>query len=459
MDSGRVVTTFIYGLVFFVLGLATALQSRNYSRLELAKSLPWLALFGITHGLNEWGDLFIPIQASNLPPAIIELLQELQLIILALSFTFLLEFGITLLRPFHRTRWADGISAGVFILWMVITQAILTHIFPDFTTWRRSSNAFARYFIGFPGGMLAAVGLFKHARYRIAPFGEVRFLRTFKAASYVLGCYAVLTGLITPRTPFFPGSWLNNTSFTAWVGIQPYILRSIIGLILMILMIRGLEVFNLETQRLIETMERDRTRSAERERIAATLHDGAIQKVYSAGLLVEAVANAMTADLGLVNQMNTAVGAINNAISDLRQSLSEMEDVPVYEPLNVAMKRVVDESCFPYLVNIQMQVNLPETEVLSPIRTGNITAVLNESISNAVRHGQAKNIQIELDKYGDQATLTIRDDGKGIAAHPKYGYGLRDMHDRARLLGGDIFIEGRPGSGTCVCLHFPLEAE
>ncbi len=50
---------FIYGLVFFVLGLAIIIRTHQSSRLELARSLRWLAAFGILHGFNEWGDLFI----------------------------------------------------------------------------------------------------------------------------------------------------------------------------------------------------------------------------------------------------------------------------------------------------------------------------------------------------------------------------------------------------------------
>jgi hypothetical protein len=59
---------FIYGLMFFVLGLAIALQSRHSSRLDLARSLNWLAAFGFLHAFHEWGDLFIPIQAEYLAP-------------------------------------------------------------------------------------------------------------------------------------------------------------------------------------------------------------------------------------------------------------------------------------------------------------------------------------------------------------------------------------------------------
>lgn len=48
---------FAYGLAFFVLGLAIALQSRRHSRLHLARSLPWLAAFGLAHGFFEWAGI------------------------------------------------------------------------------------------------------------------------------------------------------------------------------------------------------------------------------------------------------------------------------------------------------------------------------------------------------------------------------------------------------------------
>ena len=70
----REIIYFVYGLAFFLLGFAIALQSRRYSRLDLARSLIRLSAFGITHGLFEWGDLFIPIQAKYLNPLVVQTL-------------------------------------------------------------------------------------------------------------------------------------------------------------------------------------------------------------------------------------------------------------------------------------------------------------------------------------------------------------------------------------------------
>ena len=65
-EINKSVIYFVYGLAFFVMGLNIALQSRQSSRLELARSMNWLAGFGILHGLNGWGDLFIPVQSTYL---------------------------------------------------------------------------------------------------------------------------------------------------------------------------------------------------------------------------------------------------------------------------------------------------------------------------------------------------------------------------------------------------------
>ena len=67
-ETNRIIVLTVYGQVFFVLGLAIALQSLKRSTLALARPLPWLAAFGIVHGFHEWGYLFIPIQSGYLPP-------------------------------------------------------------------------------------------------------------------------------------------------------------------------------------------------------------------------------------------------------------------------------------------------------------------------------------------------------------------------------------------------------
>lgn len=101
----REIILFVYGLVFFLLGFGIILQTRQSSRLDLARSLRWLAAFGLTHGFYEWGDLFIPIQSEYLSEATMRVLYLIHKILLAISFICLFEFGLTVHPSKQRTRW------------------------------------------------------------------------------------------------------------------------------------------------------------------------------------------------------------------------------------------------------------------------------------------------------------------------------------------------------------------
>src|SRR5512138_1062398 len=181
---------FVYGLGFFILGFAIILQAQRSSRLELARSLRWLAAFGITHAFNEWGDLFIPIQSEYLSPVAIRLLLLFQLLLLAMSFACLFEFGISVLRPFNGAGWMSGVPAFVFGGWAFLVFFILLPTIPDLDVWRRTANALSRYFMGFPGGLLAAYGLRVHAIRRIKPLDVPVIFRTLRVAGVSLAIYA-----------------------------------------------------------------------------------------------------------------------------------------------------------------------------------------------------------------------------------------------------------------------------
>ena len=105
MDVNWVILYFVYGQVFFIMGLVTGLQWRRRSQLELARTLPWLAGFGITHAFNEWGYIFVPLQAVDLPSNLAMIVYLAHLLLLAVSFFFLFQFGMELIRPMFPRRW------------------------------------------------------------------------------------------------------------------------------------------------------------------------------------------------------------------------------------------------------------------------------------------------------------------------------------------------------------------
>ncbi len=92
---------------------------------------------------------------------------------------------------------------------------------------------------------------------------------------------------------------------------------------------------------------------------------------------------------------------------------------------------------------------------------------VQESLTNAIRHANAKTIEVRVTVSGadgpspqngrnEGLQLTVRDDGFGIAPDQVPGFGLRGMRERVQALGGDFAIEAASGQGTCVRIAIPL---
>jgi len=450
---------FVYGLMFFVLGLAVALQSRLSSRLDLARSLIWLAAFGFLHAFHEWGYLFIPLQAEYLPPAIIQVLNYIHLLLLTASFTCLFEFGVVLLEPLTRRRWLHMLTISLFVGWSLFVFLPLRRWMSDFDTWFASANALARYFIGLPGALLSAYALRTHTLQRIAPYNVPKIVRALESAGIAMAIYGLVTGLIVPPVPFFPGNWLNTDTFSRYLLLPPQLIRALIALAIAVTTIRFLEIFNVETSRQIEAMEKQQILAAERERIARDLHDNTIQKVYTAGLLVRSAQNLVPADSPLSGRLAIAVGVLDDAIGDLRQNLNNLNPpLRPQEPFGSALKKLVNDPRFSSLVEISLDLDLPDLDCLAPERSAHVLAIVQEALVNAVRHANASHVQVAVHHLDDRLQLSIQDDGSGIPVQVAEGNGLRNMRSRASLLHGQLKVEGMK-KGTCVSLDIPCQVE
>jgi len=89
-----------------------------------------------------------------------------------------------------------------------------------------------------------------------------------------------------------------------------------------------------------------------------------------------------------------------------------------------------------------------------------VLRIVQEALSNAVRHGEARHLRIHLEADQVRLLARIEDDGCGFvtAAQPAGHFGLSGMRERASELGGGLTIESTPGGGTRVSVEFPLSA-
>lgn len=444
---------FAYGLVFFILGLSIALQSRHSSNLALARSLSWLAAFGFTHGLYEWGDLFIPLQTAYLAPATITVLYIFQILLLVVSFFCLFTFGLSLSNLPARTRWRVPIF---FIgLWLVLTIFLPPSVRDDPLQYRNAVDALARYFIGFPGSLAAAFGLRTYALQKIAPLKFPHIVRMLRLAGLTMIFYAFLSGLIPRAELFFPSTLLNTRSFAAFVGLPPSVFRSLAGLIMAISMTRAMEIFDLETKRMVDTMEQEQMLANERLRIARKLHDGTIQQVYSAGLLVEA-SRKIVKNEAVAKRLDRAASVLNDVIINLRQNLGELQSSPSDVPFPTSLKKIVNDSRYASLVDVSLEIDLPDDIFLSPKESEHILSIIHEALANVIKHARARRVGISASLEKNILKIMIADDGGGFGEQIVEGFGLQNMRDRARLLSGQLDIFSSENGGTTVNLQLPI---
>ncbi|MBI3160633.1 MAG: ATP-binding protein [Chloroflexi bacterium] len=453
-ETNAVIVFFVYGLVFFTLGLAIALQSRSHSRLELARNLGWLAAFGLSHGLHEWGWVFIPIQAGYLPEAGISFLISLQTILLGLSFAFLLQFGAELLRR----RWPRlaALPLAIFMLWLFWFFMPGIARYDDIHTLHTLASIWARYLIAVPAGILSAIGVRYHVDRFIVPLGLAGIARTLRVASLALVAYAIFGGLVVPPAGFPPASWLNDATFTAWLGFPPPVIRSLAGLALTLATIRSLEVFDIEVNQLIEQAQVERELVEERERIARELHDGTIQTIYTAGLLLESASRNLAAEPKEASRLERAGRLLNEAIADLRNYIGNLKPSAAGDTLESIIQSQTEDVRLNSLVEVRLDMALESERPFHPARLPHVAAFLSEALSNAVRHSGGKRVQVRAALAAGNLELTVEDSGRGFdPAHARAGYGLRNMRDRARLLGGALEIQSQPGKGARITLRAP----
>ena len=87
-----------------------------------------------------------------------------------------------------------------------------------------------------------------------------------------------------------------------------------------------------------------------------------------------------------------------------------------------------------------------------------IFRIVQEALHNVIRHAKATLVEIHVDFTPETMKMMVRDNGVGIVIPEKSdGSGLRNMKDRARMIGADLDVESAPGKGTAIRLTIPVK--
>ncbi|HYN88757.1 MAG TPA: sensor histidine kinase [Ardenticatenaceae bacterium] len=220
----------------------------------------------------------------------------------------------------------------------------------------------------------------------------------------------------------------------------------------------------LERERhLRERIERiEQLKDEDRARIARELHDGVAQTL--AGLrfrarswpaLLERDPDRLRTELDELPQL------LAESIEELRHSIFALRPVTLDElGFVAAVAQVIDTIERRYHVPIEAQLS-EKAETLPDALQHALFRAIQELLHNAARHAAAAGIWLTLAVTPGAVTLAIRDDGDGFdpAFLPnlaRQGHlGLRQLRERAELLGGTLAVESAPGQGTTVQVTLP----
>ncbi|MDI6895267.1 MAG: sensor histidine kinase [Bacillota bacterium] len=449
---------FAYGLMFFLMGFAVLLEERSFhhSTFRLAHSLRLLGVFGILHGLAEWGFVFIPLHAEYASSITVIGLRVLDLCLVATSYLFLFMFGSRLLASSSpRARLLQWIPLPVFAVWFI--NFLLFRLLTDSGTewWLQTSETWARYLLGLPGAVLSSAGLVAQRR-EVGMLNIPRITGNLVRAAVVFAIYAFSGGLVVPPAPFPPASLINTESFFAATGVPIQVFRALCGLAMAFFVIRTLEIFDVEVRRRLDEAERRQAVYQERERIGRDLHDGVIQSIYAIGLslencayLVDESSERAKAELSrIMERMNGLIRDIRSYILDLGPPTADLGELVCRQLDTLTASAIQGE--------LHIRGALPQ---LSPAQVRHISQVTQEALNNVLKHSRATRVEIEVGVRSGALTVLVRDNGSGFAVSDgSMGYGLQNMRERARILGGELTIRSRHGFGTEVFLEVPLEA-
>lgn len=451
----RPIILFLYGQVFFVLGLAIFLRSRRRSRLKLARDLRWLAAFGVLHGIHEWGMVFIPIQMEYLSANGRDVLLLLQVWFLAISFFMLLLFGYVLLEaPYPWIRVLVIILASLWVIFWGIPGLMQL----GGLRWAYVATIWARYLLGFPGAILSAYGLYRLAQQDAVVLSDRKFHRNLRLAGFSLLAYGFFGGLLVAPASFFPANLLNYQRLEPWIGIPVEVFRSLAGLILAISMIRALEIFEVEVDRQIEAMEVEAIRASERDRIGQEIHDGAMQGAYSVALILNSLMKFYENTPIATARLAQAQQVVEKVIYDLRSYMTSLRQRLPASNLTEALTQLVSEPRFRSLVDIDL--DLDDSPDMDGVCIGRLLSLTQEALSNVVRHAGATLVTIRLQTEPDNCILTISDNGRGYdATKITPGYGLQTIKDHAQMLGAELEINTAPGKGTSYKITYPRQEQ
>ena len=212
-----------------------------------------------------------------------------------------------------------------------------------------------------------------------------------------------------------------------------------------------------ENQRTVAVIE-------ERQRLARDLHDSVSQSLHSVNLFSETLTSTLAkgnSERGLQLAERVQESA-RQALKEARLMLYQLQ--PSDSKMEVDLLRDIETR----LSSVERRAGVKATVILDgsvddypAMWKENLFWITIEALNNALKHAQARTIKIIIRSLTQSLELEIMDDGIGFDAARIHsgGMGLRNMRERAELLGGQLSLKSAPGMGTSVIFQTEVKLQ
>ena len=242
-------------------------------------------------------------------------------------------------------------------------------------------------------------------------------------------------------------------------------LFAIVGALLALLV--GLVFWNRSINRIAERrgrqLLRERIANAdatlridERTRLAVELHDSLSQTLTGVSYQINAAARALEADPAQVStRLDIARQTLQSCRNELRNCLWDLRNEALEEK---DAAEAIRKTLAPHSGDAEVSVIFDANRAqISDTTFHAVLRMIRELVINAVRHGEARHIDVRGDLDSQQLVFSVTDDGKGFNPENRPGqrdghFGLQGIQERLNRLDGHMDITSTPGSGTCVTI-------
>lgn len=197
-----------------------------------------------------------------------------------------------------------------------------------------------------------------------------------------------------------------------------------------------------------------RAKEEERGYLATELHDNVNQIITATKLLVDTARTTKDKE-ELLKQSSFNLQLAAEEIRRLSYSLAsfDLHEYGLWQAVNSFIQTLKMVAA----IHFTIRIDVPSERILTSDQRLHVYRIIQEALTNTLKHAEASEVLINLERKNEMVQLTIRDNGKGFSiSKQKPSVGLSSITSRVKVLKGHFHITAPANKGTTIEIHFPV---